>query len=165
MGNKAKRRQLAQALKAHGFSSKLYRGNKRIAWRYLRGAQVDTMLRKLNFKSGTIVHDCIGYNERIAKWIPERIDFARWLGCSSGGYVFGLDQFQAESGYWSCGCSGGPTPAEPREKIEKEMRDYLHSEQMASWLSALDLKTRDALDRGEHVCDENGILLDEYRRN
>ena len=69
MGNRAKRAKLGQLLKEKGLPTRLYRGNKKVAWRRLWSKNLDEMIYKLGFyEVGAIVNDCYGPNQRIAGW-------------------------------------------------------------------------------------------------
>jgi hypothetical protein len=99
MGNRAKRAALGRLLKEKGIPSRLYRGNKKVAWRRLFADNLDEMIYKLGFyEVGNIVNDCYGPNQKIAGWAtrPEKendpyftvappseyfqYEFQRWYG-------------------------------------------------------------------------------------
>jgi hypothetical protein len=167
MGNKAKRVKLAKRLKQLGMG-KLYSGNKRVAWRLLCAYQLNSMLRKLQYAPGDICHDCDGFNHVVVKWVEGIRSFKHWSYTGKTnikGWAIDIDQFEKSNGGWSCGCNTSPDPPTSREDIEKYMTAYLNDPKLKEqgWtVSALDDRRRDALNRGEHICDERGILLDEY---
>lgn len=159
MGNRAKRKEVAGLLREHGLGKKLYRGRKRTAWGMLRSGDLDVMLRKLRFKPGAVVNACDVLNHRVVKWRTHESKMEDyWRG---QGQVTRIGSFESEDGFALCGCPYSPDPALPREEIER-------------WLAEVDsgadpyffdlVKIQEALGRGEHVCDEDGILLPTYYR-
>lgn len=165
MGNAAKRRQIGKLLKEHKFGP-LYKGNKKVAWTSLRGSILNSLLHKLKFKPGDIVNDCDVFNHKIIKWLPEKFKFGRW---SKGdrlitGWIFNVDQFEKENGTWSCGCPYSPDPPQTREQIEKYMLAW-RSDEKSDWnKDEWHLKIYAALKNNQYICDENGILLPEFKR-
>ena len=163
MSSRALRKQVAQALKSAGLSNRLYHGNKRIVYKYYDGQYLRDLLYMLSLKPGMLVNDCDALNHRVKG--PINYGFIKWYKTT---YIFQLDQVEFEDGRWSCGCPGGPRPAWTREQIEKYM--LLTDEEIArskadGWWSDLAQKRQNALRAGQHICDENGILLPEFATN
>lgn len=165
MGNRAKRVKLAKALKEHGFG-RLYTGNKRVAWGMLWANHMDELLLKLRFKKGDVANDCDGLNHRVVEWLVERREFHHWREGVHKGWVFSMSQFIREDGCYSCGCPSGPEPAKTREEIESyflEVTDeHIEDLKRQKWWTELAERRLQALRRGEHVCDEQGTILQEY---
>ena len=167
MGNRAKRVKLAKRLKELGMG-KLYSGNKKVAWRLLSAYQLNSMLRKLQYAPGDICHDCDGFNHVVVKWVDGIRSFKHWsyTGKYIRGWVIDVDQFEKSNGGWSCGCPDGPNPPTSREDIEQYMNAYLNDPKLKEqgWVTdnPINVKRRDALNNGEHICDERGILLEDF---
>lgn len=174
MGNHAKRKEVARLLKQQGLG-KLYRGNSNVARTMLSKGCLNELLFKLKYKAGDLVNDCDGYNHVLVKWLPEKRYSENWIGHDSrvngkykwiglkGTSVADLDQFEIEEGRWSCGCPYSPDPPRSREDIEKDTLRYL-SDPNTDWHR--DSKREAillALQAGQHICDESGILLPEFR--
>ena len=168
MSNRGKRVKLAKRLKELGMG-KLYSGNKKVAWRLISSGQLNSMLRKLQYAPGDICHDCDGFNHVVVKWLPSIRDFTYWSysGSYIKGWVIDVDQFEKQNGGWSCGCETSPDPPVSREYIEQYIKKYLNDPKLneQGWVTneGLDKKRREALNNGEHICDERGILLEEYK--
>lgn len=155
MGNRAKRKEVAKLLREHKLG-KLYHGNKKSAWAML---DLDTLLRKLRYKAGDVAHTCDALNHRVVRWDLRRLMLHHYR--RGQGWVAGLGPFVAEDGFSTCGCPYNPDPALPREDIER----YLSDMDPESTPYFFDLvKVQEALRRGDHVCDEVGILLPEFYR-
>lgn len=153
MGNRAKRAQLDRALRAQGLG-RLYKGNKRKAFMVLNAYTMNEQLTKLSFKPGDIVNDCDAFNHRIKEWLPRQFS-----------NVTLVEQFVDEQGQWSCGCGGSPDPAGTREEIE-EYFNYTKEqvEAQGGWWTELAQARGEALRRGDHICDENGFVYNEFSR-
>jgi hypothetical protein len=161
MGNRAKRKLASKLLKEHGFGP-LYQGNKKVAWSLLRSGDLDSIIRKLSFKPGSLAHDCDGFNHKVVKWLPERHGFGRWRRGPLKGYVFHIAQFEKEDGSWSCGCPYGPTAPTSVADIEAFYRSYVNSPEMKAqgWLDEPYYDTlRESLNKGEPICDAQGRPL------
>lgn len=170
MGKHALRKQVAQKLKAAGLGTKLYKGNKKVAWRFLRPHYLRELLWKLDFVTpGQLVHDCYGANFHIKgltsspKW---RVGDRGWSLFRRGRLVVAcIEQVEYVEGLLSCGCNASPEPPLTREQIEQSILSWVTDSSMEQW----DYHRADwrkqvlaALQRGEHVLDEEGVYLPEY---
>lgn len=177
MGNRAKRAEISRLLRGTGLG-RLYRGNKKVAWCMLNEHWLKSLLFKLRFKKGDLVNDCDGMNHILRSWLPGRRSSENWIGHDTGegdnyewvGHpgtsVIALDQFEIADNHWSCGCPYSPDPPETREEIEKHTLAYLIDPDVIAggWASEEHCqRQREALQAGRHICDERGILLDEFK--
>ena len=80
---------------------------------------------KYNYKVGDIVHDCDGFNHRLAKIVP---DYDRVKKPARGKILFDL-QFYKEDGTAFCHV----TPALPAEHIRKHYEELKTSERNKTW--------------------------------
>ena len=160
MGNRALRKKVGEALKAAGYSSKLYHGRK-YPKKVLGAEDLRHILYMLSFKPGDIVNDCDGFNHKVT---GHKIYYMRWTGNLS---ILCVDRLTFEDGGWSCGCPSGPEPAYTREQVEQYFHDmtpeYIEHQKHLGWWSEYSQKMYDAIKRGDHICDENGIILPEYK--
>lgn len=159
MGNAAKRRELGKLAKARGLG-RLYRGNRRVAVKFFDAHTMAELWFKLQFKSGDLVHDCDGFNHEFLEWVGT----TRWdYGTCS---ILFLEQAKFTDGKLSCGCPGSPSKQMTREEIEAYMKAYYSdlALQEGGWtLDERSVKFRQALNSGQHVCDERGIVLPEFK--
>jgi hypothetical protein len=165
MSNKAKRAKLAKRLKELGMG-KLYKGNKKVAWRMLNSTFLNNMLWKLQFSPGDIVNDCDAANHVIVKWPYSKRTFRQWLDISVKGWVIEVAQFEDQDGRWSCGCPyQSPEKALSREEVEGHFRKYLNDNELKE-LGYLEhpryKRMSEAFANGQHIADERGILLKEF---
>lgn len=159
MGNHARRSAVAKIVKAAGLG-RLYIGTKREAWRAMSAGYLKELERKLSIRPGDLVNDCDGFNHVVR---GRRDDGRLTVGMKSVSVVE-VSQFEFEDGRWSCGCPTSPDPPETREAIEASTLRYLSTVGEDEW-QYHGKRGRDrleALRRGEHVCDERGILLPEF---
>jgi hypothetical protein len=170
MGNRAKRREAAQAIKAYGIPSKLYKGRARNARKRLNSATLNSILYLLQFKPGMIVSD-YGHNHVIKGWVP-RAQFQFFIPEYSNkirrGYVFDVPQFEYEDGYWSCGCGACPDPARTREEMEADWlaipeKDIEEQRRLGWWTERAD-RIVAHIRAGGHIHDERGVLLEEWKK-
>ena len=148
MGNHAKRRALALVLKEQKHGVKLYRGNKKKAYRYLRSAHCQQMLDCLKFKPGDRIQDCNGFNCTLDYW---------YVGKSSGHRNFHtvqVSQFRKTDGTDSCGC-GFVEPALSPEDITKYWSSWQTCEADYPWIQFM--KT------GLPIFTETGEMSKEYK--
>lgn len=158
MGNKALRRELGQRLKELGWG-KLYKGNRRTSYRFLRAAHMKNMLQALSYQKGDLVHDCDGFNHVVEEPIVEQ--FSR---CNV--WVAYVKRVVFDDGSESCGCSA-PDPAYTQENIEAFFKAYLQDGELAAngWTGSLfDQELKKRLDAGEHIADERGLVLPELKQ-
>lgn len=159
MGNRAKRVELARALKSHGLG-KLYKGSKQAVFKSLDALTMDRTIRFLQFKPGDLVNDCDAFNHVVKSVRADvwRHKYKIWVNLP--------DQFEFEDGRWSCGCPGGPAPAWSREQVEAYFKLYtpeiVEERKKGGWWSDRSQRMYDRIQAGGHVCDERGICLPEF---
>lgn len=168
------RREVSQLLIELKIPSKLYRGH-RLA--YLRGGFGEGIKRLrdklLLSKPGTLVQDCDGFNHVVKKLVTYayagRTTNHRGLTSFQNdtwrrrGYTFVFPQVEFEDGNYSCGCEGTPEPPETRELIERRALHWYLNPNPGWPLTEMQIKRKDALLRGEHITDGQGVLLEEFR--
>ena len=85
----------------------------------------------------------------------------KWVGLK-GTKVVELDQFEFGEGHWSCGCSGSPEAPHSREELESTMLEFLKGwEDREKYPHHA--KMFEALNAGNHILDDQGILLPEFK--
>jgi hypothetical protein len=147
------RGKVAKLLKEHKLGA-LYVGSKLCAYRNLSAALLKTLLHQLQFKPGDLVHDCDGFNHRIKRFVKYRW----WNG------VIDIE-VEFENGGRACGCNISPKPPRTREYIEEcfksmELTEVKEGDESWTWWNKKhQAALRQAVLRGEHVVDEDGILL------
>jgi hypothetical protein len=147
----------------------------------------------LKVKVGDLVHDCDGFNHRVKSieffkfHIDSKTETCSNRACKdndeknidktgikprgkSRWYISDVEAIKAEDGNCFCGCHAFPEKPRTREDIEteilhwdseemKEMRDIAAKgenwEKFEQWLVVLK--------SGGHICDKDGILLEEFR--
>lgn len=159
--NKATRRRIvAKRLKELGHG-KLYSGNKKVAWKLLRGEVLWRLHTALFYTKGQLVHDCDGLNHRIDKIDPII------YGNDFADIYSGVEHTFAD-GLRDCGCMRGVLDLPPtQEQIEKWITGYLEQHELdtaeTGWpLNDCAKKRLAALRAGEHITDDDGVLLPEY---
>lgn len=174
MGNHAKRREAAALLKQHGLG-RLYRGDRRVSWRMLRG-RIDDALRLLPMLStpGLLVADCYGSNFTLKGLAPRGThDHASvYLDHGRGNCtVLSVHQLEYAEGVWSCGCSASPDSlCHTRAALEEILLDLSDEDIDASPRGAVvrlaaSKTLREAVEcvrAGGHIHDERGRLLPEW---
>ncbi len=160
MGNRKLRKQLAQELKSRGVG-RLYRGNKREAWRYYHASTIHRFLQLMDIEVGDVVNDCDGFNHRVA----ELITFYRTKSYTlRSAVVASNEQFKFDDDRMSCGCPYGPDNPWSVEDIESFFRSQYHPENIAcmkdgGWWTENDEKMLDALSKGQRICDDLGMKI------
>lgn len=175
MSSRKLRRQAAELIKKHGLG-KLYYGRGRIARNELRSYKLREIIQKLSYKPGDLVQDCDGFNHNIVKFICHYSIITSYKSLNKERsrhtktwVINDVDQFEKEDGTWSCGCNISPDDPWTREEVEayhlltdEQIKTY--KEGGWSWTD-LDQKRQDILKAGGHICDEEGRLLPEFKRN
>lgn len=159
VGNKTLRRELSTALRKAGCSKRLYKGSKYTAYKLMDAAYLRNMLHMLSFKPGDLAHDCDGFNHRVKGYIYYYVDR------SHASFLL-VNQLVFEDGRYSCGCPGGPETPKPRDEIEQFFNpapEQIEKMKRDGWWTKQSQVTYDTLRSGKHICDENGILLPEFR--
>ena len=152
MSSRKLRIQVGKLLKEQGLGRLYKRGTR--PWKSLSSYHLRTLLWKLQFKPGDLVHDCDGFNHILMRWMPAPADDG----------TMSLDQFEKSSSYWSCGCDASPMPAARVEDIRRYWKDFLNDPYVISggWSNDnyhKELKRR--LECDEPITDNQGILLPE----
>lgn len=153
MGNRKLRRELGQKLKEAGYG-KLYTGNKRNAFRYLRAANLKRLLFLVSLRPGDLVNDCDGYNHRVKEIRPYR----PWFG------VIDFEQLIFEDGRWSCGCPYGPDKPWSPERIRNFHNlsdEEIDKMKKTGWWDDRNQRLIERIRSGEPITDEHGIYLEE----
>lgn len=175
MGNHAKRREAAALLAQLGMG-RLYRGDRRVAWRMLRG-RIDDALRLLPALTppGLLVADCYGSNFTIEGLAPRRVrDHASaYLEHGRGNCtVVTVQQLAYAEGVASCGCSASPDSlCHTRAGLEAMFLELTDEEVEAN--GALGTVSRlargktlreavELIRSGGHIHDERGRLLPDW---
>lgn len=164
MGNKALRTKLAALV------GPLYSGSKFAAYRYLRADRLRRLIAGASYEAGSTVHACDGFNHRVVdvetyiKDISPRSRKNR--NTKDVGWVVNFIDLTFEDGGGSC-CGGcRAQPALPRKEIEAWTLSYITSHRVAGtgWSnSPYHDEVLKRLEAGEHICDEDGIILPELR--
>lgn len=163
MGNRAKRKQLAELIKKHKLNSKLYRGPKLALYKRMRSMQLDRTISQLQFEKGDLVGDCDGFNH-----IYDHIISAVWyLGYRSGykHYIFGVKSFVDSNGYEGCSCGSSPHAPMTVKEIEDGIREYYEVKMLQNlrWsdekMNIMDSSDAKKYFSVEPICDERGIKL------
>lgn len=135
------------------------------------------IIRQLSFNPGDLVYDCDGFNHVICGLVEEYESgdgICRFWNDSGKNFrklynVDGLSiphipQFVFSDGTYSCRCSLGLCPPKTREEIEARVLSSLEKNlKLGCSFVAYKSERYQALTNGEHICDENGILLYEFR--
>lgn len=165
------RRMVSRLLKEHKIPSKLYRGSK-LAYFRRSGPYMRFLVERLLLsKPKIVVHDCDGFNHVVKNLVTYQFGRnskkkSNQYGLTSfqnklwkrRGYVFVFPQVEFEDGNYSCGCETTPKPQKSRDEIEKQALIWY---QQGKPLTEIQIKQRDALLRGEHITDREGVLLKE----
>lgn len=168
------RREVSRLLKELKIPSKLYRGHGLAYFRGGYGGHIRQLRDKLLLsKPGTLVQDCDGFNHIVKKLVTYtyagKITNRKGLTSFQNetwrrkGYVFVFPQVEFEDGRYSCGCEGTPEPPEARDLIEKRALHWYLNPNPGWPLTEMQVKRKDALLRGEHITDEQGVLLEDFR--
>ena len=173
MSKSVKIRKLSAICKKMGLG-RFYKGKGRLVKRDLSGGRLDYLLMLFSIPVGTVVHDCDGFNH-VVKGLTGA---DRWEVCIPGGRLrrptWYWDDNQLEfsdvEGRLSCGCPCGIQPARSREDIEKWYRGYLDYQvprdpDRKGFITERDILLHQALKEGRHICDERGIMLEEFRKH
>lgn len=170
MGNRSLRKQVAQKMKAAGIPGKLYRGRKRGAFDCLPADILRDLIHILSFSVGETVNDCDGFNHRISHYVY-RFAYTPYSDISwktnnhrRPTMVFVCRGVNFDNGSMNCGCSDSPAIAMSRDEIENMFRSYLNQEEINQlkedgWENQHEQWMLDTLNRGEHICDENGFPI------
>lgn len=180
MGNRANRKLAMERLKQWGFKGRLWTGprdwnNKNWAARDVLAALPDINL--------TIIYDCDGFNHRVLglaghtskgqfrrPLTKEQIAEINLMSKSSFSHGFVVDgnkipQLLLENDRFACGC-GGIEPPHTRKQIEESFlaisEEAIKSHKTQGWWNNLAQFRLNALRNGEHICDEEGLLLPEF---
>jgi hypothetical protein len=173
MGKSAKIRKLNAICKKMGLG-RFYKGKGRLVKRDLSNGYLDYLIMLFSIPAGAVVHDCDGFNHVVkglagaSKWevgIPGKIPRRpTWY------WYDDQLEFSDIKGQLSCGCPMGIQQAKSREDIEKWYRDYLDYQvprdpDRKGFITDQDILMHQTLKEGRHICDERGIILDEFRRH
>jgi hypothetical protein len=171
MGNRSLRKEVAKLIKENGGASphkewrgskkmnKLYYGSKRAAWKYYNAMELRILIRKLSMKPGDLFNDCDGFNHRVIKPLSYYYPRDNNLIC------FYLEQFEVETGGWSCSCPNNPAPPMTINEIEKFHRGQLCDDEIYQslkedgWISPRDEALRNKLLNNERICDDDGLPI------
>lgn len=173
MGKSAKIRKLNELCRKMGLG-RFYKGKGRLVKRDLSHGQLEYLLMLFSVQPGTVVHDCDGFNH-IVKGIAgaHRWEVGiRYKSLKHPTWYWHDDQleFSDIEGQLSCGCTMGIQPARSREDIEKWYRSYLDYQvprdpDRKGFITNRHIIMHQALNEGRHICDERGIMLEEFRRH
>ena len=173
MGKSAKIRRLNAICKKMGLG-RFYKGKGRLVKRDLSGGQLDYLLMLFSIPVGTVVHDCDGFNH-IVKGIAGAHKWEVYIPCRSlrrPTWYWHDNQleFSDVEGRLSCGCPRGIQQARSREDIERWYRGYLDYQvprdpDLKGFITERDILLHQALKEGRHICDERGIMLEEFRKH
>lgn len=170
MGNRKLRQRAAALLKERGITMRLFTGPRWPAYREWHAGSLRDLIERLELAPGTVVNDCDARNHRIASYNVEKVSiygpprnrrFFERVGVRPM-----VDQYTFEDGSWSCGCPYGPDPARTREEIEAYLLhspEELEKAKKNGWWTERKQKVQDALEKGEHVVDEDGFVLEAFR--
>lgn len=173
MGKSVKIRRLNELCKAKGLG-RFYKGRGRLVKRDLSGGQLDYLLMLFSLPAGSIVHDCDGFNH-IVKGLagPYRLRLPKagyrcWRGYTKTEYWYDDQlEFSDIQGRLSCGCPMGLEPARSREDIEGWMKGFLDyyvpRDTGEGFITKRHRLMYEALQSGEHICDERGIMLEAFK--
>jgi hypothetical protein len=166
MGKSAKIRKLNTLCKANGLG-RFYKGKGRLVKGVLSGGVLDALLEIFSIQPGTVVHDCDGFNHVVKGLVgPDRYRVYTADRELKAWYWY-EDQLEFADGRFSCGCPAGIQPALSREDIEKWYRGwldyYVSTDDGKGFVTQQHHLMHKALQKGKHICDERGIILDEYR--
>ncbi|MFA6049972.1 MAG: hypothetical protein WC761_02140 [Candidatus Paceibacterota bacterium] len=161
MGNRALRKAASEAL-----GRRVYRGNRNVACRTLRARKLKRLINDGSFKPGAVVHDCDGFNHHVGEAVV--LCISRPLpGINGTTVVREVELVSAETGNVFCSCapltSGVVATREVIEKWWVSWIDYQRSNGTGWASGAYYDAIKAALDRGEHLCDEDGVLLPVWR--
>lgn len=155
MGNRALRKQLGSMV------GTFYEGSKRAVLPYFRANRLRGLIEQASLNVGDVIHDCSGWNHRIAKIEP----MWRFGWKSRTSYLHSFD-ILFEDGGCRCECSLFIEPARSVENTEKYWKSWIlyQREQNLGWA---DGKYYDEilrrLENGLPICDNHGIELPELR--
>lgn len=178
MGNRANRKKAQEHLSAWGFKGRLWTGRRSWAQKNDIAAAVITTFR---FRPGDLVNDCDVFNHVIRGFAgvkdhrhimdtnrKDAIDALRWHHSSGVSIaLWSIPQYLFEDGRLSCGCPAGCESPLTRKEIEGYFLgmtdEYIAEEKRLGWWNESSQKKVDTVRAGRHICDENGILYEEYR--
>ena len=151
MGKHQLRKQASEALGRRLYKGKEGQGT--FSAEYLR-----TLIKEARLRVGDIVHDCDGFNHRIAKktLVTDQAHGFAWVR-----YI----EFEKENGDGFCGCcSVANNPAVPWEDVEGFMRAWYNAPDMVDWVEGdpCSVKRKEAMNAGLRITDDAGLLLPEY---
>lgn len=168
MGKSAKIRRLNELCKSRGLG-RFYKGKGRLVKRALSGGGVDWLLQIFSIEPGAIVHDCDGFNhivKGLAGVYLYRIQGRIGVNTKSWYKYDDHLEFTDPPGQLSCGCRCRIKLAIPREDIERWYRDWLNyyvpRDTGEGFVTKRHYLMHEALQRGEHICDERGIILPDF---
>lgn len=158
MGNRALRKEVVKLMKERHVQGKLYCGHRHSALRGLRARRLRNLKAYLSIRPGDLVHDCDGFNHVVSK-----VPFYHTTMWTTNSIILDICQIEFEDGRLSCGCSPPEKPL-TREEIESYHKSWYNEEKLKQWWEdfTIHLKRYKALMSGQHICDENGILLPEF---
>ena len=172
MGKSAKIRKLNSICKKMGLG-RFYKGKGRLVKRDLSYGQLEYLLMLFSIPAGSIVHDCDGFNHIVkglagaSKWEVS----IRYKSMRRKTYYWYDDQleFSDIKGQLSCSCQRGIQEARSRADIEKWYRGYLDyyapQDTGQGFITERDRLMHTALKEGRHICDERGIMLEEFSKH
>lgn len=169
MGNHARRRAVAAKLRAAKLPTKLYRGPKLAAYRLFSshdgsggGSLLQQLDHKLDFVTpGQLVFDCYGSNFHVKCLHGSTVAWYRKRRVK----VAEVSQLEFIEGVWSCGCGTSPEPPQSRATIEATLLTSLPDQIVRTrepTARARRERALAALQRGDHVLDEEGVFLPEF---
>jgi hypothetical protein len=120
---------------------------------------VISMLYLMQFQIGNIVHDYSSNHRIVEIPIPEKKTSQRWWGKGKGFWRNEIDQFKYERGVLSCGCGWHPNVAKTREELEVNILKWVDAKDSFFASNPDYVKWAEMLRSGDHIMDENGILL------
>lgn len=148
-------------------------------WRGLRKRFIRNIKWALKVNPGDLINDCTGLNRYVISSEPQKQTFRH------GGWIIYNVDFEVsddkdakQGGYCSL-LNCGVGPALDRDVCEKEILIFMNHwmtdpKAGAHWFGGFDnpkykdlieicFRKWEALKKGEHICDERGILLPEFR--
>lgn len=161
-------------MKEWGFKGRLWTGRR--SYREKNWVAEDILAVLPPIKSKTLVHDCDGFNHEVlgllkVGGVMSREDIGEINAMKKDRWGFSffaseIPQLLFTDGTFSCGCSAGVTAPRTREQIESYFGE-LDEAQIADlkkngWWSPLAQFRFNAIKAGDHICDERGIVLDEF---
>lgn len=168
MGKSAKIRRLNELCKAKGLG-RFYKGKGRLVKRDLSGGQLNYLLMLFSLPVGAIVHDCDGFNHVVKGLAGVQVWRVMGRSGKDAKTWYRYDdqlEFSDIKGQLSCGCPGGIEPAKSREDIEKWYRGwldyYVPQDTGKGFITERHHLMYKALKDGRHICDERGIILEEF---